>query len=475
MGRIRRMQANLGALLRSERGMAMPLVLTVLAIGLGLSAATVTAAVSALNGTTVDQDGKAALAIADAGAKQALLTYNKIPTDDIKPCVKKTGSGSSAVYSKDYIPSGSTPWCGPTGGATDPDAKVGNGYYTYQVMPCDPNYGASGTGCNSHPAGSRYVQIVSQGYQDGVTRRVSLRASGYAGGHGNSNSSLHLIGLNGIWLDGSSDIDFDIGTNGNVYMAGSSCASAGIEVGPGHVVNNSSSQCSPPAPTYGTLTLTPVSISAINASNSNSRLDPGVINTSAGDYETGSGYSWNSTTKTLTLTGSTTLTLSGANYSLCKLDMQGNSQLIMATGANTHIYFDSPEACGLSSPATQISVTGSSTISSTSWDQSTNSGSVLAFYMVGSNSRQTLANFTGNSTLGNQFQLYAPLTDVTLTGNTTYLGGAAGKTLTLGGSAFLTSSPNLPPPDAGGFLYIVYSTIIDVQCGASATITGGNC
>jgi hypothetical protein len=471
MGRIRRMQASLGALLRSERGMALPLVLTVLVIGLGLSAATITAGVSALNGSTVDQDGKSALAIADAGAQQALLTYNKIPTHDATPCVKKTGSGSSAVYSE--VAFTSAPWCDPIGGATDPDAKVGNGYFTYQVQPCDPNIGTSGTGCTSNP-NNRYVQIVSQGYQDGVTRRVSLRARGYAGGHGNSNSSLHLIGLNGIWLDGSSDIDFDIGTNGDVHMAGSSCASANIQVGTGHVVDDSSSQCSPPPPTYDTLKLTPVSISAINASNSNSRLDPGVINTSAGDYETGSGFSWNSTTRTLTLTGNTTLTLTGANYSLCKLDMQGSSQLIMGSGANTHIYFDSPEACGLSSPATQISVTGSSTISSTAWDQNTNSGSVLAFYMVGSTSRQTLASFTGNSTLGNQFQLYAPNTDVTLTGNTTYLGGVAGKTLTLGGSAYLTSSPNLPPPDAGGYLYIVYTTIVSVQC-PSGTITGGNC
>jgi len=182
MGRIRRIQASFGALLHSERGMAMPLVLTVIVIGLGFSAAAVTAAVSALNGSTVDQDSKSALAIADAGAQRALLTYNKIVSTDPRPCVVKTGSGSSATYSNNTLPAATTPWCGAIGGAVDPDAQVGNGYFTYWVKPC--LFGVSGTGCQPGTGGwskVRQVKIVSQGYQDGVTRRASVVATGIIG------------------------------------------------------------------------------------------------------------------------------------------------------------------------------------------------------------------------------------------------------------------------------------------------------
>lgn len=474
MGRIRRMQESFGALLGSERGMAMPVVLTVMVIGLGFSAATVTAAVNALSGSTVDQDSKAALAIADAGAQRALVTYNKIATTDPLPCMVKTGSGSSATYSKNSIPAGSTPWCGGAGGASDPDAKVGNGYFTYWVKPC--LFGVLGAGCQPGPGGwskVRQVKIVAQGYQDGVTRRVSVVATGIIGSLGNATSSMKVVGLNGITTDGSSDIDVDMGTNGDVTMLAASSVCGNIQVGTGHQVINPSHQCSGYSVSYGNLTLTPVDITAVNASNSNSRLTN--INQPGQDTKTGSGFSWNATTRTLTLTGNTTVTLGGFSYSLCKLDIQGNSQLIMAGGANAKIYIDSPEACGQASPANQVSVTGSSTILSTGWDPSQNSYDLPAIYMVGSTSRTTTAVFTGNSKLDNQFALYAPRTDVTLWGNTTYVGSAAGKTLSIGGSAHMVSDPNVPPVGAGGTTYIVYTQGSYVECGPSGATVDANC
>jgi hypothetical protein len=474
MGRIRRIQLNFGALLRSERGMAMPVVLTVMVIGLGFSAATIVASVNALSGATVDQDSKSALAIADAGAQRALVTYNKIDTTDPLPCVVKTGSGSGASYNKNTIPSGSTPWCGGVGGASDPDAKVGNGYFTYWVKPC--LFGVSGTGCQPGPGAwskVRQVKIVSQGYQDGVMRRVSVVATGIIGSLGNASNSMKVVGLNGITTDGSSDIDVDLGTNGDVTMLASSSVCGNIQVGTGHQVVNPSHQCTGYNVTYGNLTLSPVDITAVNASNSNSRLTN--INQPGQDTKTGSGFSWNPTTRVLTLTGNTTVTLGGFSYSLCKLDISGNSQLIMAAGANAKIYIDSPEACGQASPANQVSVTGSSTILSTGWDPSQNSYDLPAIYMVGSTSRTTTAVFTGNSKLDNQFALYAPRTDVTLWGNTTYVGSAAGKTLSIGGSAHMVSDPNVPPVGAGGSTYIVYTQNSYVECGPSGATYDANC
>lgn len=476
MGRIRRMQASFGARLRSERGMAMPVVLTVIVIGLGFSAATVTAAVSALSGSTVDQDSKAALAIADAGAERALVTYNKIATTDPLPCVTKTGSGASATFNKSTLPTSSTVWCTAIGGASDPDATVGNGYFTYWVKPCLFGINGSG-GCTPGPGGwakVRQVKIVAQGYQDGVTRRVSVVATGVIGSlSGGIPNGTKAVGLNGITTDGSADIDYDMGTNLDVTMLGASSVCGNIQVGPGHQVINPSHQCSGYSVTQGTITLTPVDITAVNASNSNSRLTN--INQPGQDTKTGSGFSWNPTTRTLTLTGNTTVTLGGFSYSLCKLDIQGNSQLIMAAGANAKIYIDSPEACGQASPANQVSVTGNSTILSTGWDPSRNSYELPAIYMVGSTSRTTTAVFTGNSKLDNQFALYAPRTDVTLWGNTTYIGNVAGKTLSIGGSAHLVSDLNVPPIGAGGSTYIVYTQGSYVECGPSGATVDANC
>jgi hypothetical protein len=465
MGLIRRIQARIAALGSDERGMAVPVVLTVMVIGLGFSAVAVTLSVSAQSGTNHDQDSKDALAIADAGAQRALLNKNKIEATLDNPCVVKDSNGD---YVTDPLPSPPSPWCASVGGPSDPDARVGDGYFTYRVMPC--GYGITGSGCTQGPNKSRLMKVVSEGYQDGVTRRVSITASGIAGSVSSPYPSA-AIGKDGVTTNGSSEIDGDVATNGNVTINGSSQICGNIQVGSGKMVNGQ--QCGGSyTVTQGNLTLPPIKIDSVCAAPAqpwpgcdNGRLSSGL------DPMTGN-VSWDPAARTLSMSGNSTVTLGGTDYSFCRLDAQGGSRLIMAAGAHVRIFFDSPESCGLSSPATQVDVTGSFT--STTWNPAVGSYDLPIIYMLGSTSGSitTEARFWGSS--DSQFQLYAPNTDVTMGGSADYWGTVAGKTLTTDGSGHLRSDPHVPPP-VGDPNFVLYTIRTYVECGPRGTTPDANC
>lgn len=198
----------------------------VMVIGLGFAAVAVTIAATSQGETQRDQDRKAALAIAEAGAQRAMLTYNKITTTTANPCVVKSNYGSNATLAPGPIPSSTSPFCRQIGGATnadstgiDPDARVGtkDGYFTYWVRPCDTSI-ISGTSCNfpSGPGVTRTIKIVSQGYQRGVTRRVAITASGIRGQL--TNTKAKAIGLDDFSMEGWSELEVDAATNGNFTM-----------------------------------------------------------------------------------------------------------------------------------------------------------------------------------------------------------------------------------------------------------------
>ncbi len=217
--RLRCLRARLGALARREEGLAIPTVMIVMVIGLGFASVAVTISANSQGETQRDQKRKAALAIADAGAQRAQLTYNKITTSAANPCVVKTGSGSSATLTTGPIPAATSPFCAPIGGSGDSDAKVGTkgGYFTYWVNPCVDV--VSGTGCsfvNGATPVKRMIKIVSQGYQQAITRRVSVAASGYRGQL--ANTTAKAIGLDSFTMSGWSELEVDAATNGDFVM-----------------------------------------------------------------------------------------------------------------------------------------------------------------------------------------------------------------------------------------------------------------
>jgi hypothetical protein len=545
------MQARLASLPTSERGIAVPTVLSVMVIGLGFSAAAVISAVNSQSGSKRDQANKNALAIADAGAQRALATYNKIVTDDINQCVRKTGSGSSASLAATTIPAGTGGWCEKVGGVLpsgviDSDSRVGDGYFTYWVNPCNGPGGTGddddGTSDDNTPPQllckpTRELLIVAKGCSNtsttctgGLERRVAIRASGEPGTIGNAGDAK-AVGLDGITMNGWSELEVDAATNGDFVVSATNgtgvCGdgvagcpricdgdynqaleqiSVGVEDDDDLILPSGTQRCTsgrvnPPGPpesdfcneggiqfcsevAHKQVVLPQVELGNIadDANNDNQRL--GLLGQTGGDTSSGictfSGttctasngtITWNPTSRVLTLNGpptndpgfqdnvppytpekfandlpALTLTLGGADYVLCKLQLNGRAVLQSAGGlrrfpgidtsnVSTRVFFDSPENCGLASGTAQLSVRDISRIASEGWCALCSYPEETApapdhhllpqFLMVGSTStgssfRTTKAEFVidgpypYNFTSTQLLMLYAPRTEITL-------------------------------------------------------------
>ncbi|HEX6602383.1 MAG TPA: hypothetical protein VF030_07035, partial [Solirubrobacterales bacterium] len=164
----------------------------------------------------------------------------------------------------------------------------------------------------------------------------------------------------------------------------------------------------------------------------------------------------NPTNRQISLAGNTTLTVTGGDYFICGLHLSGNSELIMGAGAKVRFFFDTPEKCGLSSGASQITLSGNNRISATGYQPSAGQFDMPGFYLLGSTSRSTSVNLSGNYSTVNEFVLYGPNTQVNISGNATFKGLIAGKRILVSGNGKFendkgfTLPPELQPPKTGG-------------------------
>lgn len=415
-----RVRRALNRLVRSERGIAVPTVLGAIVAGMALAGVAVTSSIMAQRGTDRDSAAKRALAVADAGAEVALYRQNKVLTTDVLRCVNENVLGDLVAGTP--LADG---WCSQRTG------NVAGGTYTYRVKPWTI-VGTVQSGLK------RELKVVSTGTVDGVPRRIAVTAAARTGT--NIFGGAGAVGDEGITIDGSGDIGTptvatDASTNGQVTTSGSGNLCGNAHVGGGYTFTGS--QCAGFGSDNTEVNLPPVDPGNVWTTNDNGRFFSQDVKTGAP-----SNVTWNSSTRTLSLGGNGTLTLGGANYSLCRLNFNGGGRLIVAQGAIVNLFFHSPETCAAATglPASEfdepITMTGNTRINTTSGE----SGH-LRIMIVGSESTPTAATFYGNAHGGsnatNNFTVYAPNTDVYLQGNPTYLGAVAGKTLTVGGSATL--------------------------------------
>jgi hypothetical protein len=378
--------------------MAVPTVMLAMIAAFGLAGGAVVASVNSQNGTARDQSSKSALAAAEAGANEALLHYNRIPTTGPNTCL--TGNPIVAT-----VPSGG--WCTPV---TKTMSGVTNGSYTYWVRPT-----------------ANQLQIISQGNVGGVTRRTQVVARSSAGLQPFS-GNMGVIGLDWINLNSNALITANAGTNGDITMDSNShitCSYSQVGVGRNVLMNsNASYSCAPAG--HGAISLPPVNQGDVATNNSNGRicnLDPlsGASCNSA---------TWNPSTRQLTLNSNATLTLGGTNYSFCKIILNSNTSIIVAAGQTVRLYFDSPEACGLSSGTAQLAMNSNSRISTTGATPIE-----LALLFVGSDTRATSAilnsNTQANQACEQDWVFYAPRTALTMNSNSFYCGAMAAKSIML--------------------------------------------
>ncbi|MDX6661974.1 MAG: hypothetical protein QOG09_76 [Solirubrobacterales bacterium] len=432
--------------LRSERGMAVPSVMMLVVVGLGFGSAALVSSVSSQSSTTRDSRIKGSIAAADAGLDRAIYRENKILTTTSLPCVLM-GVGGSLIKG---VASGDG-WCPAVTGS------VGTTTYSYRVKPWTlvTLLGRQG----------RQITIVSTGTANGISRRISETAFSPLGAQ--VFGSEGVIGKDGITMNGNANTNVAMGTDGNITASGNATICNNARHGPNKTITytGNAHQCPGYSVTTGTVSLPNPDQSDALANSSTSRFF-------TTDPKTGN-VTWDAATRSLSMSGNSTLTLGGSSYSLCSLSMSGNSTLYMAAGAKVQIFFDTPESCNLS--GSQIDLSGNSAVTSTAYNPALGNFDLPGFFLMGSDTISTSVSITGNGGT-DEFLLYGPRTDISLSGNgsMTYVGAVAGKTVSMSGNASITSSAGAPPPVIPTLL--LYGRQRYVECtGATGTPPDANC
>jgi Tfp pilus assembly protein PilX len=431
--------------LADESGIALASAIIVLMIVSILAAGGVTVALDTATSTTHDEQRKAALAAAEAGLRVASYRLTMLKPEKAQ-CIT-----NSAVA----MPEGATSYCAAI------KESLGNGAeFTYQTT-------------TALEAGEKCVglQVVSQqtlyqrciaatGTIKGVNVRVEARVAAFTGTSLFPYSKIGLIGLEGVTIKGNYlNIYNGLGSNGKITVEGNNIHQTdGCELGPSGSYRESGSnfEACKPSPKYRTPSEGELVLSPVNPGNSESgpcpsepeaeptgncdgRILQGLLKaegnayTSPYDSFTSSGSVWIPSIRkeleehrVLRLVGNKiSLTLTGGVYNFCSLIVEGNNTSItVAPGVKAEIFVGSP---GCPAGSGVLESKGNS-LGSTSQEST-----ALQIYVYGKGS----VKIEGNSSSSTAAVIYAPESEVSVKGNSAkFLGGIAGRKLTIEGNAF---------------------------------------
>lgn len=458
------LRVRLRLLRRNEDGMALATALLAMMIAFSMSAAAVVFSVDTQHGSIRDHSSKEAIAAADAGANVALMRLNQFGDafTAARPCLGL--NGSTLVLSGTEVDG----WC------PEMIGSVAEGSYAYRV-------GSSEAVCAS--AGGEQC-VVAVGTAGGVTRRiaVSLDSTGTPGLF----KKAGILANKDITLTNHAEARVGIGTNGSIHreLNASICGSARHGVGQSGPTEEELS-CDGEAE-EGNEALPLVSSlmpEDIAVNNSDPRLEL-CTGTDAGGIETPyeceedsytkkwtSTTPWNPITKTIAPAQNSSLTLSGGDYLVCKLELNNNSHLIVAANQEeqVRIFFLPPEECpALSSPAEQILVENNSDITASGYQPTEDKFAMPGLYVMGSTTIETRITFSNNGGTS-EFLLYAPNSEVILENHGTYKGVIVGNTVTMSNHATVEQDEGYKPENIGGAT--LYARQSYVECTGLATGT----
>ena len=465
--RLRRWAESPRRRLAAEQGFALPTVMLMTVAALGMASVAVMTSIQGQSGVVRDQGTKSALAVAESGVEQAMLHYNR----GVPPC-------EPAVEGE---------WCGPVAGMS-----VNGGSVEYWARI------GSGETC---AVGNEVecLEIVSQGTVNGVTRRVDVFSSSMprnGSPNGGPFYSANVLSQNTLTMDSNSKIHTGVETDGDIEFRngnGKLCGQASVGIGREMKPKPYSGYYSDPQCTAHTetvlqqeLTLPPVNQGEAATVNDDSRLFSKdlVSGNKAEACWRGVDANGRSSRKCgrereLYVGTGSTVTLGGTVYSFCKLTLNQNSSLSVASGSDVTIYFDSPEDCGYTSATTQLEIQSNTRISSPSGQPVS-----IALLFVGSETISTRIQLNSNTavegTCDQNFIIYAPRSEVELASRTKFCGAIAGKSVHLNSNAEIWSGSGsrefelpgreLPEPVAH------YQPFRYVECsGEAASSPNGGC
>jgi hypothetical protein len=412
----------------SEAGFAVPTVLLMLVAALGMAGVAVSASIQGQGGIVRDQQGKAALSVAESGTSQALLQYNRYGLiTGPAPCAPVGGSVPDAEG-----------WCPAVTGI-----PVNGGTVSYRVRP-------TGSVLPGGEVAWTDLEVVSVGSVRGTTRRIELSASSSSGQSPFIDADVKS--KDGITLDSKSQIHSGSATNGDITLAANAslCGPASVGIGKG-VKGSGGHYANIDCTGVGSdmeeeITLPPVNQGTAATVNDNGRLfAEDLVSGNKGDAcwngFDASGKAGKCGPRELMVDNKSSVTLGGGVYSFCKLSLKSNSSLYIAPneGEVTKIYFDSPEACKYPAGTVQLDLLSNSRITSTTGDAVD-----VALLFVGSPYVSTTINLNSNTSVDGpceqNFVIYAPYTDIDLDSNTKFCGAMAGKTVHLDANAQVWTS-----------------------------------
>jgi Tfp pilus assembly protein PilX len=420
---------------RGESGVAMIVVVGVLAIVGALSAAALTVAIQTNGSTRRDANAKEAAEAAEAGLQVATYRLNMLEPP-AGQCVSSVIASPAA-----------------NGYCQGPTESLGNGAtYSYVTSPVL----GPGTSCVGLPV-INTVQPLSQrcitstGTSNGVSARAQTRIAAFGG--------TPLFGPNAIIGVKSVTIADNAAINGQVYSGGTltldnNATTSSYELGPNGTISVSNGASSGPGAQLtndqGPLQLGQVSVgnSAIDGSptdttsghNFDWRITNYVTNPSnpTAPYDTAPGVSFNPTTRVLSMGNNATLTLGGGIYNFCEFDTGNNDTITLAPGVKTEVFIDSPDDPNSGIPGSLTNPpcapgTGNLNLrNNTSWINNylTNGqpdSTALQIYVYGFNDGSNVINLQNNTIYYGL--LYAPQSTINISHSSTnsqYYGRVAG-------------------------------------------------
>lgn len=388
--------------LGSEHGLALPAALIFLFVIMTLGTVVAATAMTGTHQAGRDRSVKRAIAAADAGLAAAIYRVNKLAPKSLE-CVVE---GSTGLVIEGAQADG---WC------RAQSEDLGDGAsFTYRVR------AAQQVTVN----GQRLLQrkIVSTGNVIGVKRRAAAVVG--------SSTGISLFGgyavitLNDMTLPNSTQIQGNLGSNGNIAVVNNATLCGHATFGPGKQFStqNSGSQCSGFVRTAADepFVLNPVDPGNAATENNNSFI--GTVDT----WTNPSKIVWSPYSRVLELQNSASLTLTGDVYSFCRLEIDNNSQLIIAPRASGRpplkIYIDDPANCGSGPGMGSVRLRNGGTITNLNSDPTT-----VQLYALGTSTSTTSIDFDNNFETQVNVLIYAPQSTVSFTNHTHIVGAVAAK------------------------------------------------
>jgi Tfp pilus assembly protein PilX len=317
--------------LRSEHGVAMPVMTWMLVVVSLLVTGFFTVSLQLSDSTNQDRSGKRALAAAEAGLQTAVYRLNQIEVGE-NQCL---ADGPT------------TPLAGSECPASAAVSLGDNASFTYYVTPTFANQ-AAGSGCVTLPNQDSMPTdrcVTAIGTVNGVSRRLQVRVTNLPGPP--SFNQVGVLGKTQVFLGNSSKVWSDVGTNGNAHFGNSAetYEVSSIDVdgavmrGPGSTYTSEGSsqkiaggQVFVPAFEFPATDFEAAEAAALN-------LQPGWTKPNGTSYG-----NLPANLHQLTVTG--TATLAPGTYLFCRLHLNDGKHLRFHGTQPTKVYIDSPARVG---------------------------------------------------------------------------------------------------------------------------------